>query len=78
MIRRLMALLGATLAVFALAAPVVAEPEALDAGRCWPACEACVGRCRGDRRCELDCYDMGATCCEANGRRPQFRACGCR
>lgn len=53
------------------------EAEPLDATRCWTSCRACERRCRHDSSCAQNCADISAACCEANGRRPLLRGCGC-
>jgi hypothetical protein len=57
--------------------------EPLSASRCRQSCNDCKQRCarhkdaRDRRDCELNCYDVSAACCEANGTRPWYRSCGC-
>ena len=60
-----------------------AEVETLSASRCRQTCGDCKQRCarhkdaRDRRDCEMNCYDVSAACCEANGQRPWYRSCGC-
>jgi hypothetical protein len=59
------------------------ETTPLSASRCRQSCNNCKQRCahhkdsRERRDCELNCYDVSAACCEANGTRPWYRSCGC-
>jgi hypothetical protein len=60
-----------------------AEAVPLSASRCRQSCGDCKQRCarhkdaRDRRDCEMNCYDVSAACCEANGARPWYRSCGC-
>lgn len=64
-------------------APAAQEPiqasEALGDGfQCYVRCNDCRHRCKsGDRSCEENCFDSSANCCEANGKKPIYKMCGC-
>jgi hypothetical protein len=65
-------------------APVAATPSEatpVDAGRCFPACVSCEQRCPRSGRerdnCMDNCHDANATCCEANGKQPNYKMCAC-
>ncbi len=54
----------------------------LDASQCWFRCDDCKRRCSnksGDdkQNCEENCYDANTTCCEANGKKGNYKMCGC-
>ncbi|MFA6000169.1 MAG: hypothetical protein WC783_04320 [Candidatus Paceibacterota bacterium] len=52
---------------------------------CWQMCIRCEQDCRkynkdGDsyRRCkENSCFNMNVICCKAEGKRPNYKMCGC-
>ncbi|MBM4377500.1 MAG: hypothetical protein FJ095_20680 [Deltaproteobacteria bacterium] len=58
------------------------EAIPLDASQCGHRCFGCKNRCssksgRDRSDCEENCYDMSASCCEANGKKPVYKMCGC-
>jgi hypothetical protein len=47
--------------------------------RCWDCqrknCTGNPGKARDD--CEQNCVNIFSSCCEANGKKPVYRQCGC-
>ncbi len=53
-----------------------APPAREGPSRCLAACRACEGGAR-DRASREACWSSSTTCCEAGGKKPILRACGC-